>query len=547
MLYEILLTSFFINLLAVAMPLFIMSVYDKIIGVSSTDTLKSFIIGIGIAIIAEFMLRMMRLKSIAWLGVRLDNIVSNTIFERLIFMKAINIEGASISAQIARIKSFESVRKFFTGPLFATIIELPFTVILLIAISFLTGPLVYIPLIVFAAFIILLYYYKPRLSIAMHRAATSSADRQQHSVETFIKMPTLQYNGMAENFWQRYKEKLSKSSIDIFTTNTISSVIDNIAHGVSLLSAVAIIHFGAHMVWDGSITIGALVATMLLFWRVLGPLQTLCSMLPRLEQLAHSINQINRLTAIEMERTYNIPRKSINHINGNVKLLNLGLRYQIDLEPVFFGLDIDVKPGELIAIVGANGTGKTSLLKLINGLYKSQTGTVLIDSTNIKQMDPIGLRSSIAYMPQSADFFEGTIKDNLLLVNPLATDAEILSALKQSRASEAIQELEKGIDTIIHAGDPILDLHLAHALNLARVYLKNSNLVLLDELPNYCLNEELGVAYGEFLKSAKGKKTVFFINNRNDYIKLADRVIVFRSRTKPVIMTSDSFINKYEQ
>ena len=142
---EIVLTSLFINTLALAMPLFIMSIYDKVIGSGSTVTLENLIIGGGIAVTAESILRIVSLMSVVWLGVRLDNIVSNNIFERLLYMKASYTEGASISAQISRIKSFESVRKFFTGPLFSVVVELPFTIILLTAIWLLTGPLVYIP------------------------------------------------------------------------------------------------------------------------------------------------------------------------------------------------------------------------------------------------------------------------------------------------------------------------------------------------------------------------------------------------------------------
>ena len=135
-------------------------------------------------------------------------------------------------------------------------------------------------------------------------------------------------------------------------------------------------------------------------------------------------------------------KRPIEHLNGHIKVTNVGLRYSLDVEPIFFGLDIEIKPGEVIGITGVNGSGKSSLLKLINGLYTSQTGTIRIDGTNIKQLDPLELRHYINYLPQVPNFFEGTIKENLLLVNPLATDDEIMKALEKATALDELATLE---------------------------------------------------------------------------------------------------------
>jgi len=545
---EIYLASIFINLLSLAMPLFIMSIYDKVIGSGSTVSLKYILMGICIAISAESVLRMIRIKSIIWLGVRLDNIVSNTIFERLLLMKAAYTEGASISEQISRIKSFESVRKFFTGPLFMVLVEFPFTIILLIAIWMLTGVLVIIPFVVLALFTLLLLYYQSKIRVAMRAAARASSYRQQHGMETFIKMHALHHNGMARNWWLKYKEKLSQSSITSFNSNLISSIIETLAHSVSMLSGLAVVGFGVQLIWNGSITIGALIATMLLIWRILGPLQTMCSMLPRIEQLKSSIDQINRLVNVDVERKPAVLKRPIEKLDGYVKMTNVGLRYSLEVEPIFVGLDLDVQPGEVIGITGVNGSGKSSLLKLISGLYRPQTGTIRIDNTNIRQLEAIELRNYIAYLPQMPNFFEGTIKENLLLANPLATDEEINNALIQATAMDEIKELEQGLETIIYGNNPSLPSGFIYTLNLARVFLKKSNIILLDELPNASLNEDAGSAYKKLISDSKVQnKTVFFVSQRDDYIKLADRVIVLRSGARPTIMKSDDFINKYGQ
>jgi ABC-type bacteriocin/lantibiotic exporter with double-glycine peptidase domain len=381
----------------------------------------------------------------------------------------------------------------------------------------------------------------------MRAAARASSHRQQHGMETFIKIHTLHYNGISRNWWNQYKEKLSHSSLTSFNSNIISSIIETAAHSISIASGVAVIAFGVHLIWEGSITIGALVATMILIWRILGPLQTLCSMLPRIEQLKNSIDQINRLATIEVEKQPTILKRPIEKLNGNIKITNIGLRYSVDVEPIFVGLDIEIKPGEIIGITGVNGSGKSSLLKLINGLYTPQTGTIRIDGVNIKQLDPLELRHYINYLPQTPNFFEGTIKENLLLVNPLATDEQIMKALEKATALDELDTLEKGIYTQINANNPGLPTGFIYTLNLARVFLKESNILLLDELPNASLNEDAGEAYKEIITSSRGKKTVFFVSQRDDYLKLADRIIIFRTGNRPTVMESKEFINKYGQ
>lgn len=542
---EIVLTSVLINTFALAMPIFIMSIYDKVIGSGSTFTLWNLLIGVLIAVTAEASLRVVRLRSIVWLGVRLDNIVSNGIFERLLLMKATYTEGASISSQISRVKTFESVRKFFTGPLFSVIVELPFTLILMFVIWLLTGPLVYIPIIVVVLFSAMLLYYQSRLRVAMRAAARASTHRQQFGMETFLKMNSLHHNGMARSWWKKYKEKLSKSSIASFKTNMISATIEAAAHSISIIAGVAIVAFGVQLIWEGKITIGALVATMILIWRILAPLQTLCSMLPRIEHLKSSVEQINRLMNIEVERKNIVLKRPIEHMEGNVELHNLGLRYSAEVEPLFVGLDLKAKKGEVVAITGVNGSGKSSVLKLINGLYRPQTGTIRIDDVNIKQQEPIELRNYITYMPQTPAIFQGTVKENILLTNPLASDEDIERAIHEAKCYEEITKLPNGLETVISSDDVDLPAGLEYSINLARVFLKDSNLLLLDELPNATLNGPVGEAYKNLITKNKGKKTIFFISQRDDYIKLADKVVVLQQGNRPAIMKSEEFIKKY--
>ena len=303
--------------------------------------------------------------------------------------------------------------------------------------------------------------------------------------------------------------------------------------------------------WDGSITIGALVATMLLIWRIVGPMQTLTLALPRFVQLKDSIQQINQLMNIELEKQPLMNSKPIYEMQGNVKFSSIGLRYSRDTEPLLFGLDLNVKPGEVIAITGANGSGKSSLLKLINGLYQPQSGVVAIDGTNIKQLDPIELRSYISYMPQSPNFFEGTIKENITIVNPFITPEGLENVLKNSDTLEDIRKLKNGLDTIIGSEVEPLDIDLMYKLNFARVLARNSNIILLDELPNYLLNDKLGKLYMRMIADCKEqKKTVFFVSQRKEYLQCADKIIALTLGKQPLTIEknqSQTKLNRKKQ
>ena len=248
---------------------------------------------------------------------------------------------------------------------------------------------------------------------------------------------------------------------------------------------------------------------------------------------------------IELEKQPFMTSKPIYEMQGNVKFSAVGLRYSRETEPLLFGLDLNVKPGEIIAITGANGSGKSSLLKLINGLYQPQAGVVYIDGTNIKQLDPIELRSYISYMPQSPNFFEGTIKENITLVNPFITQEGLDNVLKNSDAFSDISKLKDGLNTIIGSDVEPLDIDLMYKLNFARVLARNSSIILLDELPNYLLNDKLGKLYKRMIADCKQQqKTVFFVSQRKEYLQCADKIIALTLGKQPLIIEKNQSSNK---
>ena len=428
---QVMVTGLFLNILALLTPLFIMLIYDRVIATSAQNVLPMIALGAFLAIGFELKLRLIRAKGLSWLSGRLDNIVSNKIFAHLIGLSPKLIEKASVAAQIARIKTFESVRDFFSGSLFMTTLELPFVLLSVLAILIIAGPLVLIPIFTVVIYITLFYMARQKIKTAIRLAAKRSSIRQQFSIETFEKIEAIQSHGLQQKWQEKYRHVSGNEAFSHFRLGFIGMVCETIAHSITVLAAVATVGMGAHLIWQGLMTSGALVASMILVWRVLTPFYSLCTMVPRLEQLRNSIQQVNDLIDIDTEEEETKSYSTLPNIKGDISFQNVEFRYTDDSNDIFSNLSFDLKRGTLTIINGTNGTGKSAVLKLIKCLHQPNRGAVKIDGFDIRQLNPNDLRQKIAYAPRNPHFYEGSIADNLRLSYPLVSDEDLEEALKK--------------------------------------------------------------------------------------------------------------------
>jgi ATP-binding cassette subfamily C protein/ATP-binding cassette subfamily C protein LapB len=525
---QALLISVFINFLALASSLYIMVVYDKVIGSRSLLTLKYLVFGVLLAIAMEALFRYLRARSLAYFGVRMDAISSTAIFERLLFLPPKLIEGSSIPSQVARIKDFDSIRTFLSGSTGIRVIELPFTVIFIFTIAMIGGPLVLVPLALAVCYTILGLVMMPRIQAYTELGATARVKKQALLVETMKKLRSIKSHGLADAWWERFHTLSGQAAMTSFSTSFLSSIIEAIAHGLSILAGIATLSMGIWLVWNNQITTGALIASMILVWRVLTPMQATCNSLVQIRYIFRSISQVHKLIRTPPESDPHILDSQFTTLKGDVSFENVGLRYTVERGPVISGLSLKIKQGEIIAITGSSGSGKSSLLKLTNGLYSPQMGAILIDGIDIRQRDPVDLRKNISYVPQAAELFHGTIEKNLRMVKPEASDQELAEALKKANAYDTVQSLTKKINTFIgdYRSDQLSSI-FTFQLNLARGYLRDGSIMLFDEFPPALLNSKTGELFLEFLVQNKGRKTIFFITDRQKDIMLADKLIYF--------------------
>ncbi|PZQ46652.1 MAG: hypothetical protein DI551_04690 [Micavibrio aeruginosavorus] len=541
---QILTAGLVINVISLSTPLLLMLVYNRVIATGTIDVLPMVLFGMFLSASFETVLRAIRSRGLSWIAARMDNIVGNKIFSHLIGLSPALIERASVAAQIARIKTFESIRDFFCGSVFLSMIEMPFVVIAALAIYFIAGNLVFVPLAMCAVYCALFYLIYKRVKTSIRLAAKASSARQQFTIESFEKIRGIRAYGL-DNLWQmKFRDLSGKEMMAHFHLNFLGMVGETLGNALTILSAVLAISFGAHMIWAGEISTGALVATMILVWRVITPFYSICTMIPRMEQLRNSIIQVNNLMDLDTEAQQGRTSSVLSTIKGNISFNNMGLRYQEDGDSILSQVTFETRSGDFVVVTGDNGAGKSSLLKVVKGLYRPTEGSVQIDGFDIRQLDATALRKQIAYIAQQYDFFEGTIIDNLRLCNPIASREDIISALDLAEATQEINALPDGLNTQIGRYNvSALPANLMMRLSLARLYLHTAPILLIDEISNTVLSGRAGRNLREYLARNKGQRTCFMVTYREDFLKMADTIVLLQRGETPIIGAPEKIMN----
>jgi len=518
--------SLIINLLSLGVPMFTMSVYDKVIGSGDISMLVAFVVGVLIVVAGDEVLRELRAKASAYVGARVSYIVASMVFERTLLLPLGLTERASIGSQLARFKDLESFREFFGGGIAMVMIDLPFVVLYLIVMVLLGGPVALVPVVALALFAFIVFAMMPVVRRKIGSAGRASTRRQEFIVESLLKMQALRQVGLEASWAERFRNLTAQAAMSGYDSSLISSGLATLSQAMVVLAGMATMTVGVYQVVGGNMTAGALIASMMVVWRILAPIQTGFSLVQRIEQTRASIRQLEALSSFRTEIDGRPTASSGLKLSGAVTFARVSLRYSNDADPALLGVSFEAKPGEVVAIVGADGSGKSTLLKLIAGLYSPQAGNVMIDDLDIRQIDPIELRKAIGYAPQVPQLFFGTVAQNLRLAQPTATEADLREALALAGVWQEVAQLPRGLETKV--GDSAsnrISTSLTQGISLARAYLKKSPLLLLDE-PVTGLDFDGDRCFREFVEATRGKATVMMVTHRPSHLSLADQIIV---------------------
>src|SRR3990167_6036280 len=538
------LISLILSILGLGIPLFIMAVYNQVIGTYSIGLLANYLIGVGIVFIAMLILLWIRSHLLTWIGNKINLKVSHDLIKKILQLPSSFTENATIGSQVARIKEFEQVRDFISNPNFVILFELPYTIIFLIALGLIGKLLVLVPLIVVSIYIVLCLFswFKNDTQLKLMRQAAHQ--KNESLVEILYKLKQIKDDSLINYFFNKFRNLSAIASIEGFTINIKSVIADGLSDLLTLMSGLVIVCLGAIYVINNELSLGGLIAIMILNWRILAPYKVCYTLIPTLKQFVASVSQIKRLMQLPSEKQLSI-QSDISKFQGDVTFENVSFRYPQEEVPALSGINFSIKQGEVVAIMGSTGSGKSTLFKLILNLYQPQFGDVLLDQINIKQINPYLLRRKIAYMPQKPQFFYGTITENLLRASPLAWEQELQNIAAMVGIDQAINQLPDKFKTYINSQQ--LDKYgtsFSQGLNLARTYLKHSRIMLLDEPLSLLYNNQAGKFFN-FIKAMRGNATILFSTHSPSAAKIADKVIILNKGKLVVSVKPDIIISKF--
>ncbi|MBL4711451.1 MAG: peptidase domain-containing ABC transporter [Gammaproteobacteria bacterium] len=532
-----------INLVALAVPLFIMVIYDKVIGAKPSETLPYLIAGVAVLLVADLILRYLRAQLLGSIAGRIDYLIGTETFRQLLFLPPVFTERSTVASQLSRLKQFDSVRDFFTGPNAAMTLEIPFAILFISVIALLAGWLALIPVAVILIYIVFGSFWLPHTSSTVLQSGVAKTNKQRMLMQSMDGRDEIKAIGGESVWWERFRETSGDSVMASYKTFIASSVLNSISQTLMTLAGAATIGFGTIMVIDGDMTIGALIATMALIWRVLSPLQSAFLSYFKFQQLGKSIKQINQLMNLKVEQHSGQSSLLLSQLEGRINIDRVSFRYGPEEDPALLGVSFDVKPGEMIAICGNTGAGKSTLIKLIAGMYRPQAGSFSIDDLDIRQLNAMDLRRAISYVPQVTHIFHGTIAQNMRLNNVLATDGDLCRAAEEAGVLEDIISLPKGFETRV--GDNTAD-HLPpgflRALSMARAFVNPAKILLLDE-PGASLDDVSDQRLIKQLKKLKGKHTIIMVSHRPSHIKIADKAVLMEHGMVKFTGDTDTVIN----
>ncbi len=519
------------NMFALALPIFVMNVYDKAIGAGSNYVLLSFMVGISIIVCTDILIRTVRGKAQAYLGARLEELISTQAFSHLLHMPIGLTETASIGSQITRLRLLESVREAFTGPLVNAIVDIPFIFIFLIAIFAIGGSIVAIPITLVGLYIVTLMLCIPMIKKYSSDASTSKADVQNLIIEALDNHNAIR-GVSAEGLWIKRFQNLSNfHEIKNINVKALNFNLQTISQAAIQIAGIATLGLGALFAMEGVLTAGALIAVMALLWRVLNPLHQAFVNLTQLGNTLQSLDQVNKLMRITLEKTPNKLPSIYRSFNGKIEAKKLVFGYPSTNDFVLRGLSFSVKPGQFVAITGNSGSGKSTILKVLLGLYPIRGGAVLADDIDIRQLDPGEWRHAISYVPKNLDLFYGTVQQNLKLANPTVSEIDLATISEELglTVGEYGEFLPEGLDTRL-TSKRIAEMpnDLKQRILLARTLVKPSKIFFYDN-PDQKLNPEGLELLKKILLSQKDNTTIIMVTQNESLIEMADRALYLKT------------------
>ena len=513
-----------INLFALVMPLFSMNVYDRVVPNNATDTLWMLALGVSLVIGMDYMMRLLRGHFVDLASARIDVKLSALIMERVLGMR-LEARPASVGSFASNLRSFESVRDFIASATVTALIDFPFALIFLLVIAWISWPLVLIPIIGLIIGLIYAYVIQHKMHELSETTYRASAQRNATLIESLTALETIKTQGaegVIQNKWERTTAFLARTGAQL---RLLSASATNGAAAITQAVNVVLVIAGVYLIQDRLLTMGGLIAVTMLGGRAIAPLGQAVGLLMQFQNARMSLSTLDKLMEQPVERPDAAAFIHRPELQGEIEFRNVSFNYPGQGEAALQNISLRIMPGEHVVVIGRTGSGKTTLQKLMLGLYQPSEGVVRIDGIDLRQLDPADLRRNVGFVGQDATLFYGTLRENISIGAPYADDSAIVAAAEVAGLTQFVNRHPKGFDMLIGERGESLSGGQRQEVAIARAVLMDPPVLFFDE-PTSAMDFSTEHGFKERLKRFAAHKTVVIVTHRTSLIELASRIIV---------------------
>ncbi|EEE35969.1 leukotoxin translocation ATP-binding protein LktB [Rhodobacteraceae bacterium KLH11] len=521
---EVIASSLLIQILALITPIFFQVVIDKVLVHKGLTTLDVMIFGLLVVSAFEVIMGGLRTYIFSHTTNRVDVELGSRLFKHLLALPLSYFENRRVGDSVSRVRELENIREFLTSSSVTLLIDLLFTVVFL-AVMYLYSPqLLVIVLISLPLYVAVSIAVTPALRARLDEKFKRGAENQAFLVESITGVETLKAMAVEPQMQSRWEKQLAGYVSTSFKANMLGNTGSQIVQFINKASMALILYFGAKMVISGDMTVGQLVAFNMLAGRVSSPVLRLAQMWQNFQQVRVSVQRLGDILNTPAEPDFAPGRTNPPQIEGKIDFESVTFRYRADGPEILRRINLNVKPGEVLGIVGPSGSGKSTLTKLVQRMYVPESGRVLVDGVDLAMVDPAWLRRQVGVVLQENVLFNRTVRDNIALSDPTLPMQSVMAAAKLSGAHEFILQLPEGYDTRVEERGANLSGGQRQRLAIARALITNPRILILDEATSALDAESEEIIRNNLRTIAQGR-TVIIIAHRLSAVRQANRII----------------------
>lgn len=520
---KVALAAALINIFALITALFTMTVYDRVVPNNAMDSLVGLTIGLAIILVFDFILKMLRAYFVDVAGARIDRDIGKQIFDQILHMR-MDTRKHSTGGLSSLVREIETLRDFFASATMISIVDLPFIFITLAVIALIGGWLVMVPLAMIPLVVVSALATQPMMRRLSAETLGEAMGKQSVLVETVGSLETVKTANAGKILTRRWDDAVGRHSSVSLRQRVTSTISITIAGTAQTMAYTGVVIFGVFAIADQTLTVGGLIACSILAGRVVAPLGTIAHLLTRLNAARIAYQQIDAFMAQPVEG----PEGSglgVARISGTIEFRNVDFRYPDAPELALTNVNFQIGSGEHVALIGSIGSGKSTVARLMLGLYPPSSGLVLIDGVDIRQLTPDAVRSRVGALFQDNVLLTGTLRDNILLGREDVDDEEMIRAAKLSRAHEFISRMPQGYDLELADRGEGLSGGQKQSIALARALVGRPPIIILDE-PTSSVDADTERGMMENLRGEFADRTLVIITHRPSLLNMVDRIIM---------------------